>query len=184
MHLLIGYVLARLLKQQKEQGEHLPVLKGVFEVAHSLPGRIRFRIPMLAGAGDKIIAALNQELLRIPEIDSVQTDPFSAGLLVKFDHEKIQASIICGILLKLLDLEEAFSQAPNSMAARELMDLGKALDLKVYNSTAGILDLPSSLSIAIFGLGLYMLLIKRDRSLPSGISLLWWSYVIFKSRGK
>ena len=183
MHLLIGYVLARILKQKKVPGERLPVLKGVFEVVHRIPGRIRFRIPLLAGAGDEIIAAMDTELLSIPDIESVQIDPISASLLVRYNQEKIKAPIICGIVLKLLDFEKTFDQAPTSMAARELKDLGRALDLQVYNSTAGMLDLQSGISIVIFGLALYLLLIKRERSLPSGISLLWWSYVIFKSKG-
>jgi hypothetical protein len=184
MHLVIGYVLARLLRQQKAKIESLPVMRGQFEVAHRLPGRIRFRVPKLQGVDDVVIAAVKKELLGISEITSVHINAVSAGLLVEFDEGKIDAAIICGILLKLLGLEKSFDRPPESAAQKELKAIGKALNRQIHNSTAGILDFQSALFFAVFAIGLYMVVVKRDRRLPSGINMLWWSYVIFKSRGQ
>jgi hypothetical protein len=184
MHLVIGYVLAKLLKQHKSKGELLPVISGQFEVAHHLPGRIRFRIPLLESGNDDVMAAIKKELLNIPDINSVQINAVSAGLLVEFDAEKIDAAIICEILIRLLGLEKIFDNPPESAIQKEIKALGNALNRQIFNSTAGILDSQSALFLAVFVLGLYVIFVKRDRSLPGGINMLWWSYVILKSRGR
>lgn len=184
MHLIIGYVLARLLKKQKGKSELLPVIKGQFEVAHQLPGRIRFRIPLLDSESDDVTAAIKKELLSIPEIVAVRINTISASLLIEYEEDKIDAGIICGILLKILGLEESFNNPPESAAQKEIKAIGQALNRQIYNSTAGILDVQSTLFLTIFAMGLYSIILKRDRSLPSGINLMWWSYVIFKSGGR
>ena len=113
---------------------------------------------------------------------SVQINPVSASLKVDYDEDKIDATIVHGILLKLLGLDELFDRPLESFAQRELKLAGGSFNRKVYNTTAGLLDFTSALSLSIFLFGLYMILVKRDRSLPSGFNLLWWAYVIFNSQ--
>lgn len=183
MHLLIGFVLARLLKQSKNRGTDLPTLRGKFEVAHRLPGRIRFRVPLLESQSTEVVDTLRKELLKLPEIESVEINTYTAGLTVEFDESAIDADIVCGVLLKLLGYEDLAEQLPESIAHREIKAAGSALNQQVYNATAGVLDLPSGVAVAVFLIGLYMIIARGDRRLPGGFSLLWWAYVIFKSKG-
>ena len=98
-----------------------------------------------------------------------------------YNDEEIKASMICGILLKLLGLEDELDTQPQSLAQKELNLIGTSLNRQVYNSSAGIFDLTSTLALTIFALGLYKIIVQRDRNTPSGFSLLWWAYVIFRS---
>jgi hypothetical protein len=101
-----------------------------------------------------------------------------------YTDEEIKASIICGILLKLLGLEDDLDAQPQSLAQKELNLIGTSLNRQVYNSSAGIFDLTSALALTIFASGLYKILVQRDRNTPSGFSLLWWAYVIFQRGNK
>ncbi len=181
MHMLVGLLLTRLLKRAHETGGFLPHARGKFEVLHTMPGRIRFRIPMLEGQDNEIIVTIKKELIRLPEINRVNVNPVSGSLVLEYDDEEINASIICSILLKLLGLEDALDAQPQSLAQKELNLIGTSLNRQVYNSTAGIFDLTSALASTIFVLGLYKIIMQQDRNTPSGFSLLWWAYVIFQS---
>ncbi len=181
MHMLIGLLLTRFLKRAHETNGFLPRVRGKFEVLHTMPGRIRFRIPMLEGQDNEVIGAVKKELIRLPEINRVEVNPVSGSLVLDYNSEKINPSIICGILLKLLGLEDALDARPQSIAQKELNLIGTSLNRQVYNSTAGIFDLTSALALTIFVLGLYKIILQQDRNAPGGFSLLWWAYIIFQS---
>ena len=181
MHMLVGLLLTRFLKQAHSKSKNLPHIRGKFEVIHTLPGRIRFRIPMLEGQDPEVIDSIEKELKRLPEINSIDLNPISGSLVLDYHDEEISAAIICGILLKLLGLEQDLDAQPQSLIQKELNLIGNSLNRQVYNSSAGIFDLTSALSLSIFALGMYKIIVQRDRNTPSGFSLLWWAYVIFKS---
>ncbi|MGD9136536.1 MAG: hypothetical protein PVH42_07235 [Desulfobacterales bacterium] len=181
MHMLVGFILTRLLKHAQNTNDILPHLRGKFEVLHSMPGRIRFLIPMLESQDTKVIDAVKDELINLPEIKEVDINSVTGTLVLRYNSEKIDASIVCGILLKLLGLEDVLDTQPQSIAQKELNLIGSSLNRQVYNASAGVLDLTSSLAITIFLLGMYKIIIQKDRTTPSGFSLLWWAYVIFKS---
>jgi hypothetical protein len=181
MHMLVGFLLTRFLKHAHSKSGNLPHIRGKFEVIHTLPGRIRFRIPMLEGQDADVIDSVEKELKRLPEINSVDLNSISGSLVLDYHDEEISASIICGILLKLLGLEQDLNAQPQSLVQKELNLIGTSLNRQVYNSSAGIFDLTSALALSIFALGLYKIIVLRDRNTPSGFSLLWWAYVIFKS---
>jgi hypothetical protein len=180
MHMLVGLLLTRFLKHAHAKRGFLPHIRGKFEVIHTLPGRIRLRIPMLEGRDPDVIDTVEKDLKRLPEINSVESNPISASLVLDYNEEEINASIICGILLKLLELEDELDAQPQSIAQKELNLIGRSLNRQVYNSSAGIVDLNSALALTIFALGLYKIIVQRDRVTPSGFNLLWWAYIIFQ----
>ncbi len=181
MHMLIGLLLTRFLKRAHNTSGLLPRIPGKFQVAHKMPGRIRFRIPMLEGQDKEVINAVKKELIRLPEINRVDVNPVSGSLVTEYNDEKINASILCGILLKLLGLEDAMDAQPQSIAQKEINLIGASLNRQVYNSTAGVIDLTSAFALTIFVLGIYKIILLQDRNTPSGFSLLWWAYVIYQS---
>ena len=181
MHMLVGFLLTRLLKGAHSTAGLLPRIPGKFEAVHQLPGRIRFRIPLLEGLDTEAFDALKAELARISAIQLVDLNAISGSLVLEYDDQKVDASIICGILLKLLGLQADLDNQPQSLARQELNLIGSSLDRMAYDSTRGVVDLNTALALTILGLGLYKIIIQQDRNMPGGFSLLWWAYVIFKS---
>ncbi|MDJ0815972.1 MAG: hypothetical protein QNJ58_07200 [Desulfobacterales bacterium] len=179
MHMLIGFVLASLLRKKKTS-QSLPLIHGKFEVSHSIPGRIRFRVPSIeSGAGSQIQTVRN-ELPKIPEIQSVELDTRSGSILVHYDADGIEPHIICGLLIRVFGLENELARRPDSVVQKEIRYIGDAVNQALYNSTAGTLDLTSAFILLSISLGLYKILIQNDRALPGGINLLWWAYVMAK----
>jgi hypothetical protein len=179
MHMLIGFVLASLLRKKKA-GQAMPVIPGKFEVSHSMPGRIRFRVPLIEGYAEAQIQTVRSELPKMTEIHSVEVDPQSGSILVQYDADEIEPHIICGLLIRIFGLETELAGRPVSTVQKELKLIGNAVNRVLYNSTAGTLDLTSGFILLSVSLGLYKILIQNDRSLPSGINLLWWAYVMAK----
>jgi hypothetical protein len=180
--MVIGFILASLLKKKKKAGQAMPVIPGKFEVNHSMPGRIRFRIPSLETRADSQIETVRKELSKIPEILSVEVNSYSGSILVQYEVDKIKPYIVCGLLIKVLGLEAELESRPESALQKEIKLIGNAVNQAVYNSTAGALDLTSGFILFTISLGLYKILIQNDRSLPGGINLLWWAYVMAKGR--
>ena len=58
---------------------------------------------MLEGQDNEVIESVKKELVRVPEIKRVDVNPVSGSLVLEYIDEKMNASIVCGILLKLLD---------------------------------------------------------------------------------
>ena len=182
MHLMIGFILASLLKSKKNKSMSLPAIRGEFEARHALPGRIRFRVPLLETARSHEIETIQKELSKVPHIHSVNISPSSGSILIHYDTENIEPPLICGILIKILGFEKKFESKPESAIQREFGMLGEALNQAVLNKTAGKMDITSAVFLLLLSLGLYKTMILKDRTLPGGINLLWWAYVVAKSR--
>ena len=90
MHMLVGLLLTRFLKHAHSKSGNLPHIRGKFEVIHTLPGRIRFRIPMIEGQDPEVIDSVEKELKRLPEINSVDLNPISGSLVFEYNNEEIK----------------------------------------------------------------------------------------------
>jgi hypothetical protein len=182
MHMVIGFILASLLKKKGATSPGLPSIPGKFTVAHAMPGRIRFLVPLLETGDGSLWPRIENELSRIDGIRSARGNPLSGSLIVNYDETRIEDYLVHGIVLKLLGLENDLERVPDSALLKEFKLWGRALDRQAYQHSAGLLDVKSSLMLALVVLGLYRIVVLRDRSLPGGFNLLWWAYVISKSR--
>jgi copper chaperone CopZ len=180
--MVIGFILASLLKGKRKTGPILPVIRGQFEATHSLPGRIRFRVPLIEHRDNAQINSIRNALKRIKGIDSVEAFASSGSILVLYDDKIIEPIVVCGILIKLLGLEAALDSQPVPAVDKEMKMIGNAIDHTVYNASGGAFDFTSAAVLLMISLGLYKIIIQKDRSLPSGINLLWWAYVMAKGR--
>jgi hypothetical protein len=179
--MVIGFILASILKKKKG-GHALPVLPGKFEISHAMPGRIRFRIPSLEARAESQIQTIKNELPQISEIHSVEVNSYSGSILVQYDADRIEPYVVCGLLIRALGLEAELESRPESAIQKELKLIGNAVNQAVYNTTAGALDLTSAFILLTMSLGLYKIFLQNDRTLPGGINLLWWAYVMAKGR--
>jgi hypothetical protein len=180
--MVVGFILASLLKGKRKAGNTLPVIRGQFEATHSLPGRIRFRIPLIETKNMTQIESLRKELSKVPDLRSVEINAYSGSILVQYNDQRLEPYMICGILLRVLGLESALESHPESAVQREIRMIGNAINQTVYNSTAGTVDLESAFILLVLSLGLYKIILQKDRSLPGGFNLLWWAYVMVKGR--
>ena len=182
MHMVIGFVLASLLKRKKKGVQALSFIPGKFEISHAMPGRIRFRVPLLGTRTPSQIETLKKELPKISEIDSVEVNLHSGSILVQYKIGEIEPYIVCGLLIRILGLEAELESRPESVIQKEIKIIGNAVNQAVYNSTSGTLDLTSVFILLTISLGLYKIFLQNDRTLPGGINLLWWAYVMAKGR--
>ena len=181
MHMVIGFILAAILKKKKA-GRTLPVIPGKFEISHAMPGRIRFRVPSLGDRADSQIKTIRNELPELTEIHSVEINSYSGSILVEYDVDGMEPYVVCGLLIRILGLESELESQPESVVQKELKLIGNAVNRAVYNTTAGTMDMTSAFVLLALSLGIYKIVLKNDRSLPGGINLLWWAYVMAKGR--
>jgi hypothetical protein len=183
MHMVVGFLLASLLKKKAGKQTGLPSIRGKLETVHALPGRMRLSSPLLESLPMKTHRKISTEIKKIDGIDKVNINVHSGSLLILYDTAHIDPVIVHGVVVKVLGLEHDLEKSPSGLLTRELDLIGRALNQQIYQSSGGLMDLRSSLMLSLLMLALYRLVIQGDRALPGGINLLWWTYVMAQ-RGK
>ena len=181
MHMVVGFLLASLLRKKNRMKRGLSSIRGKLETVHAIPGRLRFISPLLAGLRGNTHKKIAAEIKKIDGIERVDINVHTGSLLVVYGPSVIQAFVVHGIVVKVLGLESDLEQSPDGLITRELALIGRALNQQIYQSSGGLMDLRSSLMLSILVLALYRIIIQGDRALPGGINLLWWAYIMAKS---
>ncbi len=183
MHMVVGFLLASLIRKKSGRQTGLPSLPGKLEAVHALPGRLRLNSPLLEDIPNNVNRKISSEIKKVEGIHSADINAHSGSLLVAFDSSRIDPLIVHGVVTKVLGLEQAFEKSPEGLLTREIDLFGRALSQQVYQASGGLMDLRSSLMMGVLMLALYRIIIQGDRTLPGGINLLWWTYVMTR-RGK
>ncbi len=183
MHMVVGFLLASLLRKKKGMKAGLPSIIGKLETVHAVPGRLRFNSQLLIGLQDNTQKKISGEVKKIVGIERVDINTRSGSLLIVYDPPTIQPFVVHGIIVKVLGLENDLEKSSDGLITRELGLIGRAFNQQIYQSSGGLMDLRSSLMLSILMLALYRIVIQGDRTLPGGVNLLWWTYVMAK-RGK
>ncbi len=183
MHMVIGFLLASLIRKKNRHRAGLPSVRGKLETVHALPGRLRFNAPLLQGLSDRSHQKIGAEVEKVDGIKSVKIDPHTGSLLIQYDPLVIQAVIVHAVVVKVLGLEKELESSPVGVLSQELDLIESSLNQQIYQSSQGLMDLRSSLLLSMLSLALYRITVQGDRTLPGGIHLLWWAYVLSK-RGK
>ena len=183
MHMVVGFLLASLVRRKKGRQTGLPSIRGKLTAVHALPGRLRFNSPLLEGLPNSVQRQISTEVKKVEGIHVVDINPHSGSLLVTFDTSRIDPLVVHGMVTKVLGLEQEFERSPDGLLTKEIDLIGRALNQQIYQSSGGLMDLRSSLMMSVLILALYRIVIQGDRTLPGGINLLWWTYVMAR-RGK
>lgn len=183
MHLVVGFLLASILRKKASMRTGMPSISGKLETIHTLPGRVRFNSPLLEDLQVKTNEKIAAEITGVDGIERVEINKHTGSLLIVYDPSVIRPFIVHGIVVKLLGLEEAFEKPPEGLLTREIELIGRSLNQQIVQSSGGLMDLRSSLMLSILTLAIYRIVIQGDRTLPGGINLLWWTYVMAK-RGR
>lgn len=181
MHLVVGFLLASILRKKASMRSGMPSINGKLETIHALPGRVRFSSPLLEDLQVKTNKKIAAEITKVDGIEQVDINRHTGSLLVAYNPSVIKPFIVHGVVIKLLGLEEAFEKSPEGLITKEMQLIGRSLNQQIVQASSGLMDLQSSLMLSLLALSLYRILIQGDRTLPGGINLLWWAYVMARS---
>jgi hypothetical protein len=135
------------------------------KVEHSVPGRIRIKIP--AGKGNaELLEEIKETFGAIPGIERITVNPTTGSLVLQYDedrHDEFHGDLqqhlptahrppsneIDEIARKFED--EAEFLAEHSQVARAVVDFFKDLDVRVKAASGNMIDLKIVLAIGIIG---------------------------------
>lgn len=178
MHMVVGLILASLIRNKKHMKASLPSIRGKLETVHAIPGRLRLNSKLLVGLQSKTLAKIRAEMEKIDGIERVDINPYTGSLLIEYHPSAIGPQLVHGIVVKVMGLEADFEESPSGWLAREMDLIGRAVNQQIYHASRGLMDLRSSCMLGIFMLALYRIVLQGDRTLPTGINLLWWTYIL------
>ncbi|MFL0195470.1 HMA2 domain-containing protein [Clostridium sp. WILCCON 0269] len=157
---------------------NIPSFKGVLEIRHYMPGRIRLYIPVLK-ENLEAKEVLMTQLSKIEFIEIKDINIFTGTILLNFNIKEMKPVLVIGIIIKLLGLEHSIDDNKESLIKKEIDNLKNSLNLAVYNKTNGVVDFDSVITLALLISGMKSC-IKNSQVRPSGISYLWWAYSTIK----
>jgi len=173
MHILTGLLLSRLFAS-KGPKKTFRGFRGIVEIRHSIPGRVRFHVPVLKKNIEKG-AMLEKELKKAAAIRQISVNPLLGSVLVVYDPEKINEVTLTAVLAKLLGLEKEMEKPPRSVIGQQMAKFIKSANSSVYEQTDGLMDLNAAITVSFLSLGVWSLL-RNPRVLPAGVSMIYWAY--------
>lgn len=144
---------------------------GVLEVVHSLPGRMRLRIPSLARRPGAL-AEFSARLKRLDGIAEVTTDSILGTALVRYDAAKLTPSLVVAAATHGFDFETAI-RSHRSLVGGELHAIHYALNQAILQRTGGVLDIPA-LMTALLVVTFVRGAVGRGGPRFSPLAVLWW----------
>lgn len=144
--LALGFVKAgQLLKK-----DQLPKIKGILEVKHSIPGRIRFFAPPLVGSPTQC-QDLKPQLEKITIIHQVAISPITGSVVIHYDETEIEPIVLAGIMIKLLGFEDRITQKQPVLLDQKIKTLIKSLDYAVVENSKQRMDIKTSVTLLLLG---------------------------------
>lgn len=157
----------------------LPSFRGIVEVRASLPGRMRLSIPAVA-ADPAAAEQMKAQLLSTGAVRGVILEPRIGSVLVEYDETQVEAAVLEGAIIKLLNLDAQISRKPSCRMEEGLKALWAALDASVSQATNGFMNAKMLAGTALTLAGLRSL--RRDGwAMPGAMTLLWWASALFGS---
>lgn len=185
--ILITYFITKKLlesNQEKTKGRNstLPSFKNIIEVKHFLPGRIRMYTPKLVN-NQKDKKHLINQLLGIDGIDKIEINTITGSLLILYDINKVECSILYSAIIRLLDLEQYIDRNEKPLILREIHEISKALNRGMYEKTNGIIDIKTLISLSLVFIALKEYYSNSNINKPGVYTLLWWAYSSLSWKG-
>ena len=158
----------------------LPNFYGIFEVKSLTKNRLRIEIDKLKNNREEI-NELTENLKKISVIKNFKIVQSLGSLTVEFDDSQIDSQFMLGIILKLLNLDEELLKDRKGKIKNTFLSLGKLADITIYNKTKGLFDAKTLAGTMLLIYGIKKL--KNEMFLPSGATLIWWSYRLLSKKG-
>ena len=158
----------------------LPNFYGIFEVKSATKNRIRIEIDKLKN-NEEEIERLKENLKKIIVIKNFKIIKSIGSLTVEFDDTQIDTQFMIGIILKLLNLDEELLKDRKGKIKNTFSSLGKLADITIYNKTKGLFDAKTLIATGLLIYGIKKF--RNEMLLPSGATLIWWSYRLLTKNG-
>ncbi len=161
-------------KGKENKKSNLPNFKGILEVKHYVPGRLRLSCQSIKQNPDAcniLIDTCN----KIPGINKITINECIGSILIEYDFNTLEPVLIIGIVLKILDLEKEINQNPKSLVSKESINIADSLNRTIYEKTNGIMDFKSMVFLLIGAYSIYDIK-ARPEIRPCGYTCLWWVY--------
>ena len=158
----------------------LPNFYGIFEVKSLTKNRLRIEIDKLKNNREEI-NELTENLKKISVIKNFKIIQSLGSLTVEFDDSQIDSQFMLGIILKLLNLDEELLKDRKGKIKNTFSSLGKLADITIYNKTKGLFDAKTLIATGLLVYGIKKF--KNEMLLPSGATLIWWSYRLLTKNG-
>ena len=157
----------------------LPNFYGIFEVKSLTKNRLRIEINKLKNNREEI-DELTENLKKISVIKNFKIIQSLGSLTIEFDDSQIDSQFMLGIILKLLNLDEELLKDRKGKIKNTFSSLGKLADITIYNKTKGLFDAKTlaGTMLLIYGIKKF----KNEMFLPSGATLIWWSYRLLSKK--
>lgn len=173
---LLGLCLAKQAANQLSVKKTLlPSFKNVVEVKHFVPGRIRLFIPKLQ-ENKQAQEDLISQLGGIQCIKEIQANLVSGSLVVKYHLDQVDPMLIISAVIKVLALDKELEQKRIPLVLEKIQQIGQALNQAFYEQTNGLLDLRTTVSLALAYLALKKIVVSKELATPAASTLLWWAY--------
>lgn len=155
----------------------LPSFRGIVEVRASLPGRMRLSIP--AAAADPASAEqMKAQLLSTGAVRSVTIEPRIGSVLVIYDETQVEAAVLEGAIIKLMNLDAQISAKSSCRMEEGLKALWAAIDAAVTQATGGFMNAKMLAGTALTVAGVRSLR-RSGWGVPGAMTLLWWASALF-----
>ena len=158
----------------------LPNFYGIFEVKSLTKNRLRIEIDKLKNNREEI-NELTENLKKISVIKNFKIVQSLGSLTIEFDDSQIDSQFMLGIILKLLNLDEELLKDRKGKIKNTFSSLGKLADITIYNKTKGLFDTKTLIATGLLVYGIKKF--KNEMLLPSGATLIWWSYRLLTKNG-
>lgn len=158
----------------KANSLNIPEFIGTLEVRHSIPGRVRFYIPILK-ENNSAKYFLETKLGSVESIDKIKVNTVTGTVVIEYKKEGIDSTVLVGAILKMLNLEDEIMCEKKSLITREATNIKQALNMAIYNKTKGIADLQSIYILTAFVLGIWGIR-KSPAVMPNGYNMMRWVY--------
>ena len=161
-----------------------------FKLVSSLPGRRRYRVSKLS---PELAKLLEEQLVKLSYVQSVQANPVSGSILLVFD-EAYEADVeqlaqwlerkffggVAGKISRGFDKMAAMasSEAHAGSITRSIRNTARAFSQWIKDHTCGWFDMSSLASLLFLLRGLRKMMLTKQY--PSGSQMLWWAVTLMR----
>jgi len=161
-----------------------------FKLVSSLPGRRRYRVSKLS---PELAKLLEEQLIKLSYVKSVQANPVSGSILLVFDEayeadveqlaQWLERKFFGGVTAKIsrgFDKMAAMasSEAHAGSITRSIRNTARAFSQWIKDHTCGWFDMSSLASLLFLLRGLRKMMLTKQY--PSGSQMLWWAVTLMR----
>ncbi len=151
----------------------LPSFAGILEVVHTLPGRIRLKIPSLKR---NIVGAENfkQRITRLNGIRNVDINLFLGTVLIQYDPQLLTPTLVVAAASHCFEFQDALRNK-KSILWQEVKNFRFAIDQALLRNSAGIVDLRAAMTLAL-AISLIRGLSRHGQGQFTPLNIIWWLF--------